>query len=130
MGFIKKHTDERDVTYPESYWRVVNINIDVKHKSANFTFEGHKDKAARDNNKVSVSSKSYSINGDEFDKRFLDCMGDSTMNKEFPDNKQRYAVCMNKWKTAKKKTKGKVQPKWKIFQILILILTNIDSMGA
>ena len=24
------------------------------------------------------------------------CMGNSTMNKEYPDNKQRYAVCMSK----------------------------------
>jgi len=24
------------------------------------------------------------------------CMGDSTMNKEYPDKKQRYAVCMSK----------------------------------
>uniref|UniRef100_A0A6M3LQV7 Uncharacterized protein n=1 Tax=viral metagenome TaxID=1070528 RepID=A0A6M3LQV7_9ZZZZ len=25
------------------------------------------------------------------------CMGDSVMNKEFKDNKQRYAVCVRQW---------------------------------
>lgn len=30
--------------------------------------------------------------------KFIDrCMGDSVMNKEFPDEKQRYAVCQKKW---------------------------------
>ena len=29
------------------------------------------------------------------------CMGDGTMNKEFPEQKQRAAVCYNKWKSAK-----------------------------
>ena len=32
-------------------------------------------------------------------KNFLSkCMGDSVMVKEFPDEKQRYAVCQSKWK--------------------------------
>lgn len=25
------------------------------------------------------------------------CMGDDVMNKEYPDEKQRYAVCRSKW---------------------------------
>ena len=33
------------------------------------------------------------------------CMGDSVMVKEFPDEKQRYAVCQSKWK----KSKGTVE---------------------
>jgi hypothetical protein len=32
---------------------------------------------------------------DEFISR---CMGDSTMNKEFPDEKQRAAVCYGQWR--------------------------------
>lgn len=32
---------------------------------------------------------------DEFISR---CMGDSTMNKEFPDEKQRAAVCYSQWR--------------------------------
>jgi len=31
------------------------------------------------------------------------CMGDTTMNSEYPDRRQRYAVCINSWKQAKKK---------------------------
>jgi hypothetical protein len=35
-------------------------------------------------------------------KNFLSkCMGDSVMVKEFPDEKQRYAVCQFKWKESK-----------------------------
>ena len=35
-------------------------------------------------------------------KNFLSkCMGDSVMVKEFPDEKQRYAVCQSKWKKSK-----------------------------
>ena len=35
-------------------------------------------------------------------KNFLSkCMGDSVMTKEFPDEKQRYAVCQSKWKKSK-----------------------------
>lgn len=33
---------------------------------------------------------------DESKKDFLSrCMSDDTMNKEYPDNKQRYAICQN-----------------------------------
>ena len=39
-------------------------------------------------------------------KNFLSkCMADSVMVKEFPDEKQRYAVCQSKWK----KSKGTVE---------------------
>ena len=39
-------------------------------------------------------------------KNFLSkCMGDSVMVKEFPNEKQRYAVCQSKWK----KSKGTVE---------------------
>jgi len=31
------------------------------------------------------------------------CMSDKVMNKEFSDQKQRYAVCMSKWKDKKSK---------------------------
>ena len=35
-----------------------------------------------------------------------DCMGDDAMNSEFPDSKQRAAVCYSKYKQSKKKSKG------------------------
>jgi len=42
-------------------------------------------------------------------KKFLErCMANPTMNKEFKDSSQRYAVCQTKWKEKKKKAKGAV----------------------
>lgn len=35
------------------------------------------------------------------------CAGDSVMNKEYPDSKQRVAVCYSQWKQAKKKKESK-----------------------
>ena len=36
--------------------------------------------------------------GDETRKQYVDrCMGDATMVGEYPDNKQRYAVCNVQW---------------------------------
>ena len=37
--------------------------------------------------------------GSDYIKR---CMADNTMNSEFPDQKQRAAVCYNEWREAKK----------------------------
>lgn len=34
------------------------------------------------------------------------CMGDNTINKDFPDQKQRAAVCYSQWDRAKKKNKA------------------------
>jgi hypothetical protein len=39
------------------------------------------------------------------------CMGDSVMNKEYPDQKQRSAICYSQFKRAKKKSKG-TEVKW------------------
>ena len=39
-------------------------------------------------------------------KDFLNrCMGNPTMNKEYPDNDQRYAVCLTKWDEKKSEAK-------------------------
>ena len=35
---------------------------------------------------------------EEQDKFMSRCMGDSKMNEEFPDQKQRVAVCMQSWR--------------------------------
>jgi hypothetical protein len=43
-------------------------------------------------------------------KNFLsECMADSVMVKEFPDEKQRYAVCHSKWKIYGKESKDTVE---------------------
>lgn len=39
------------------------------------------------------------------------CMGDSVMNKDFPDQKQRAAVCYRQFKKAKQRAKGQ-EVKW------------------
>lgn len=38
------------------------------------------------------------------------CMGDSVMNEEYSDGKQRAAVCFSQYKKAKKRAKG--QARW------------------
>lgn len=42
------------------------------------------------------------------------CMANPTMNKEYPDQKQRAAVCYSQWKRAKKRkeSKGEKDPEW------------------
>ena len=40
------------------------------------------------------------------------CMGDSVMNKEYPDSKQRAAICYSQWKRSKKhkQSRGDTSP--------------------
>jgi hypothetical protein len=48
---------------------------------------------------------------DEEQKDFISrCMGNDTMNKEYPDEKQRAAVCYSQWKEKKKKSKAEETP--------------------
>lgn len=35
------------------------------------------------------------------------CMANTVMNKEFPNNSQRYAVCQSQWKRSKKRKQSK-----------------------
>ena len=58
-------------------------------------------------------------------KNFLcKCMGDSVMVKEFPDEKQRYAVCQSKWK----KSKGTVEIDF-TDQIIAANLRGVSKRG-
>lgn len=43
---------------------------------------------------------------EEQDKFISRCMGDDTMNKDFPDQKQRAAVCYRQYRKAKQRAKG------------------------
>lgn len=48
-------------------------------------------------------------NKDEKEQEFISrCMGDKTTNKDFPDNKQRAAVCYSQWKRKDKDSKAGV----------------------
>jgi hypothetical protein len=40
------------------------------------------------------------------------CMESETMNKEFPDQKQRVAVCYSQYRKRKDTAKGGEEPKW------------------
>jgi hypothetical protein len=40
------------------------------------------------------------------------CMGSETMNKEFPDQKQRAAVCYSQYKKRKQTSKAGEEPAW------------------
>jgi uncharacterized protein len=44
----------------------------------------------------------------ESKKKFMDrCLSDETMNKEYPDNDQRYAICESQWEDKKSESKEK-----------------------
>ncbi len=61
---------------------------------------------------------------DEFISR---CAGDTMMNKDFPETKQRVAVCYSQWKQAKKKKVAKgsdEDPTWEEHK------ADIDKAGA
>lgn len=47
------------------------------------------------------------VNSNESEKEFVSrCVTDSVMNREFPDNKKRIAVCYNIYKRKKKENRG------------------------
>lgn len=43
------------------------------------------------------------------------CMGDSVMVKDYPDQKQRAAICYSAYKKAKKSSKSNEEPLWEDF---------------
>lgn len=40
------------------------------------------------------------------------CMSSEIMNKEFPDQKRRAAVCFSQWKRKSKESEANIEPKW------------------
>ncbi len=57
-----------------------------------------------------------SVKGQEAQQKFISrCMGDSVMNKDYPDQKQRAAICYSQWRKSKKRKKSSgssEDPKW------------------
>lgn len=52
-------------------------------------------------------------NKNEKEKEFISrCMSSETMNKEFPDQKQRAAVCYSQYRKRKQSAKGGEEPDW------------------
>ena len=71
MAIEKQFTNEQDVEFLQSYWRITSINIDVQNKRCNFNFTAWKNKQARDNNKQPLSSRGYNIQGTEFETYYM-----------------------------------------------------------
>jgi hypothetical protein len=67
MGKQMNYTDQYGNTQANSYWRIAQVNIGVSDRNAYVLFYGYKDKTARNDGKLSVGSKSYSISGTAFD---------------------------------------------------------------
>jgi hypothetical protein len=49
------------------------------------------------------------------------CMSSETMTKEYPNDKQRVAVCYSQYKQAKKKSKASEEPEWDESKSYIII---------
>lgn len=52
--------------YDTSYWRLVQLTINIADAVATVTFYGYKDKASREANRRSIGSKSYTLSDDSF----------------------------------------------------------------
>lgn len=54
---------------------------------------------------------------DEDKEKFMErCMSDGMMNNEYPDNKQRYAICMTQWKEKDKKENYNIQEERRYYE--------------
>jgi hypothetical protein len=78
MAYEMEFISDDGVEHTESYWIIVQSNINKIDKNANFTFYGYHNKAARDAKKQNIGSKNYSLSSDEFDTY----LGTSALNPE------------------------------------------------
>ncbi len=70
MGFQKPHT-VNGITYPESYWKIVQRNFNDGNKTGQITFNGYGTKAARDESVNNViAQKSFVITPEKYDEFF------------------------------------------------------------
>lgn len=74
------YTDQYGHVSTESYWCVVSIYISIIDKVAKFQFCGYCSKSAKENNKMSIGDKFYSLSGDVFSSFSTDCCNDSKPN--------------------------------------------------
>jgi hypothetical protein len=64
---VMTFTDAAGNTYQTSYWRVVQINIDVVNRSATIILCAYRDATARRQNKAPVDTRTYFVNDAQFD---------------------------------------------------------------
>ena len=68
MALQMTYTDVYEDTYPESYWRLMDCNINKPAKTGNVTFYGYADAAQK--GKRVIGSKSYVVDASLFDQFF------------------------------------------------------------
>ena len=64
------YTHPNGTEYPESYWRITSLDVDVPNRIAKFTFTGYKDASAREVGKSPIDSRLVIITNEDFDSRF------------------------------------------------------------
>ncbi len=83
MAFKKEHTDAFQETYAQSYWRVVEVNINKADRRGRVLFYGYPDEA-RKGGRI-VGDKAYPVSEDQYDTYF----GPDELN---PEGKNPYAA--------------------------------------
>lgn len=67
MAFIKPdYTDDAGVTHTNSYWRAVDVFINIIDLAASTHIYGYKDEAAFNSKKNNIGSKFYTVTGQAF----------------------------------------------------------------
>lgn len=63
MAFQLSYLDDCNVSFPTSYWKITNINLDLFSRSVTFTFSAFKDSDASTRDKRPIASRTYVIVG-------------------------------------------------------------------
>lgn len=67
MAKVMPHTDKTGSPHPNSYWRIIEIKINLLTGEGYFIFAGYHSKAARNSGKPPFAIKEpYEVRGDEF----------------------------------------------------------------
>lgn len=69
------YTHPNGTSYPESYWRIAQLVVDVPALFAKYVFYGYKDAAARLEGKDRIGERIVCINGAEFAAYFAEVTG-------------------------------------------------------
>jgi len=54
-----------------NYWRVVETNLDYNNKTGTITLLGYVSEEARNNNKINLDSRNFTLNAIDFDTYFI-----------------------------------------------------------
>lgn len=106
MALQTTFEDERGVSYPTSYWRINNININIDGRNASFSFVAFKDKDARDAKKSPIGSRGYNISDEQFDALMIaEDAGEKNLRTIFYDWAKGYKdVSTGEWTVENEKT--------------------------